>query len=231
MQRSQLYGLLLCSLIATPVAAQMRSHAIQVKEIDFKGGTLAQYVSLLRKEFDTPNLIVDNVGNITLPSAQIRSSLGGAVGWVPNVAAARDKYVVLQTTRTDSTVVYTFTTARPQTLRTETAENAKLVKTYALLTSDGWTQPTAPHVKALLDSLLLKRSEAPGVHYSASTGLLVVTAPASDVRIADQVIEEMDRARRAAQSFSATGLQERIRSLTRQRDSLEAVIRDMRRTK
>jgi hypothetical protein len=169
-------------------------------QIDFDGGTLDSYLAVVRKKLKDANIVVDGVGNMTLPKISLQKvNLPLALEWIPKTADARKHGLLLQSARTgrDTGEVFVFTATQTSTPR-EPAPEERSTKPYHLDTPEDGESSRKPDVitKAVEDHLKMQfpDEKAVAVTYNAESKLMTVkNATRTQIALADRVKDEMTR--------------------------------------
>lgn len=208
--RSKLLLALAAALLADAAFADPAPKSdVAPVDVDFKGGTLDEYVGLLRKQWKDAKIVVDGVGGVQLPKSRLPTvTLPLAVRWIQKTSAARNGRVILETATSPGAPgeVYVFTSARtPGSAPTPQPAADHEVKPYLLPAAEEKAGGGSPGAIRKAIEAALKKQQPPSkasVEYDPETRMLCVAGTRSDVQLADRVVETMTRGRRVEAALS-----------------------------
>ena len=183
-------AVILIGLIQVTAFAQETSGDVaeEIFTIDFGGGTIAQYVALLKDATDGKtdlNIVVtDSAENYRLPEIQVRTNLEGAIGVIEGCS-----------TRTSLVEVDTDVSGNIYIVRVEYEEPMQLtVSSVADLLERIEEQSLLSAVEIGLEMQGSGSNVTMKLHHE--TGLLFVKGPESSVELVHQVISELESSAR-----------------------------------
>jgi hypothetical protein len=183
-----------------------------------KGGSLDEYVELVRQLSPNVNIAIDGVGSVKVPGVTFpRVSVPAALQWVEGTRDAIARSLTLKTVRSgrDTSTVFLFSGPTQGGTRYVPVQDHQ-VKGYYIPAEDAKPAMTPAMISAAVRAAIQKMdsTERRGAEYSTETGVLTVAGTRADIAIADQIVEAMTSGRRMAVALQA--LQARVDQLTAQ---------------
>lgn len=193
--------------------------------IEFQPGPLEDYIKAVKAQRPKANIVIDAaLEKLLLPRASLPAvSISQGLEWVIGTAAARDRGIILQTTRSGRAepddAIFLFTTDQRAGNRPQTTTEERQVKSFSLKDSSLNSQPPEKILKAIEDALKLQNPNAgQNLKYNADVGLLFVQGAQRELAIVSGVL---DAIRQTQRQDTATQLRDEIEKLKKEFDEFK----------